>query len=151
MVLTGIWKVGFEDFYRYRVRVLKDNPELLKAQGVNIDRVQLIIWFTSGCLSALAGCLLPVITKGYPGFSIDDNLIIVALASLLAGLFSFSWAVVIGFTLGFNEIYTTTLMQSLFGAEMGEYMKIFTVILWLILVVFFRKIGLWEEPDFDYI
>jgi len=149
VVLTGIWKFGFEDFYKYRLRALKENPDLLRTQGVDVNKIQVIVWFTSGCLSALAGCLLPIIFKGYPGISLDNCLIIVALSSLLAGLFSFSWAVVIGLTLGINEIFTTTFMQSSFGAYMGDYRAIFTVILWLILVVFFRKIGLWDEPDFE--
>ena len=150
LVFTGIWKAGFEDFYKFRIKTLRENPELLEAQGVNVNKVRRITWFVSGCLSGLAGCLLPVIFGGHPGMRNEEMVMIVALSSLLAGLFSFSWAVIIGFTLGVNEIYTTTLMQSLFGAEMGLYRQIYTIILWLILVVFFRKIGLWDEPDFEY-
>ena len=150
LVFMGIWRMGFNDFYKYRIKTLRENPELLFAQGVNVNKVRIITWFVSGCLSGLAGCLLPVIFGGYPGMRNEEMVMIVALSSLLAGLFSFSWAIVIGFTMGVNEIFTTNFMQSVFGAEMGEYRQIYTIILWLILVVFFRKIELWDEPDFEY-
>ena len=151
VILIGVWKTGFEEFYRNRLLALKDDPQLLRTQGVDVNQVQVKTWFASGCLSGLAGCLLPVIFKGYPGLSIENHLIIVALSSLLAGLNSFSWALVIGFFLGFNEIFTTAFLQLLFGAVMGEYRALYTVIFWLILVIFFRWLGLWDEPDFDYL
>jgi neutral amino acid transport system permease protein len=122
------------------MRATADNMALAEVRGVDIDRVQLVVWSLAGVLTALAGVL-----TGWFASNLNPNMGF----SLLLPIFA---AVILG---GITSPYGAVLGALLIGVSMdvgvfllpSEYTTYRTAIAFVILIVvlLFKPEGLWGD------
>ena len=122
------------------MRATADNMALAEVRGVDIDRVQLVVWSLAGVLTALAGVL-----TGWFASNLNPNMGF----SLLLPIFA---AVILG---GITSPYGAVLGALLIGVSMdvgvyllpAEYATYRTAIAFVILIVvlLFKPEGLWGD------
>jgi len=122
----------------YRATV--ENPELVMVQGLNPDRVWLLVWGFSGGLACLSGYLSPLWFKSTPLMGPYIMTTIIA-ASLLGGLYNRRGYFIGGLILGIADIMLTVWGQEKLGVWVGEYRPLVSMVI-LVLVLRFRPQGL---------
>lgn len=122
------------------MRATADNLSLAKVKGVNVDRVQLVVWVVGGALTALAGVL-----TGWYASNLNPNMGFTLLLPIFA-------AVILG---GISSPYGAVLGALLIGISMdvGTYLlpahfatyRIAIAFVILILVLLVKPEGLWGD------
>lgn len=121
-------------------RAVVENPELVMVQGLNPDRVWLLVWGFSGGLSCLAGYLSPLWFKSTPEIGPWIMTPIMA-ASLLGGLYNRRGYFIGGLIVGVLDIMLTVWGQLAIGVWFGDYRQLISMAI-LVLVLRFRPQGL---------
>ena len=126
--------------YGSMYRATLENPELVMVQGLNPDRIWLLVWGFSGGLACLAGYLLPLWFKSTPLIGPWMMTPIIA-ASLLGGLYNRRGYFIGGLIVGILDIMLTVWGQAAIGVWVGEYRPMVSMTI-LVLVLSFRPQGL---------
>ena len=122
----------------YRATV--ENSELIMIQGVNPDKIWLLVWGFSGGLACLAGFLSPLWFKSTPVMGSWIMTPIIA-ASLLGGLDTRRGFFIGGLIVGVSDIMLTVWGQERIGVWFGDYRQLISMTI-LVLVLRFRPQGL---------
>ena len=122
----------------YRATV--ENSELIMVQGVNPDKIWLLVWGFSGGLACLAGFLSPLWFKSTPVMGSWIMTPIIA-ASLLGGLDTRRGFFIGGLIVGVSDIMLTVWGQERIGVWFGDYRQLISMTI-LVLVLRFRPQGL---------
>jgi branched-chain amino acid transport system permease protein len=117
------------------MRATSEDEKLASNLGINVDRMHLITWFLSGCLSGLAGAILSMWMRTNVNFS-DTLLVSVMAGCVLGGLHSINGAIIGGLTVAISKKLITITMMDLFGSWVGVYEELFPIlILFIILAI----------------
>ena len=120
------------------MRATAEDPTLAAVLGIDTNRIQMVSWFMTGGMAALAGAMLPMWFMGSP--IAGNSLLVSCMAgSLLGGLDNIYGAVIGGFTVGLVEIILTSNMQTWFGLWVGEYRPLVPMIMTIVVLLI--------EPD----
>lgn len=122
------------------MRATADNLALAKVKGVNVDRVQLVVWIIGGALTALAGVL-----TGWYASNLNPNMGFILLlpifaAVILGGISSPYGAVLGALVIGLSMDVGTYLLPSHFSTY-----RIAIAFAILILVLLVKPGGLWGD------
>lgn len=97
-----------------------NNSELAEIQGVNISKLDMIIWTLSGGLTFLAGSMWPLMFQ--TGWYYGPTLMLSIFAtSQLSKNNDLSWCFIGAFLVGSAEVGLTTIGQGIIGVWVGEY------------------------------
>lgn len=122
------------------MKATAEDPGLASILGININRIQLLSWFLTGGMAALAGSMVPMWFMGSP--IVGGGLLSSCMAgSLLGGLDNIYGAVLGGFSIGIVEIVLTGELQRYVGLWVGEYRPLVPMIA-TILVLLVEPAGL---------
>lgn len=122
------------------MRATAEDPELASTLGININRIQLVSWFLTGGLAALAGAMIPLWFSSNPS---TGSMMITSImaASLLGGFNNVYGAIIGGIAIGFSEILLTFWLQENIGMWVGEYRPLIPMI-FLVAVLLIEPAGL---------
>jgi branched-chain amino acid transport system permease protein len=102
------------------LRASVENPFLSETIGINVQRLQILSWFVSGGLSAVAGSLFILWAPGSvnlgPGF-----LLTIFAGSVLGGLTSIFGSLLGGLLVGALPVIVTTYLSGFVGTWILEY------------------------------
>jgi len=102
------------------LRASVENPFLSETIGINVQRLQILSWFVSGGLSAVAGSLFILWAPGSvnlgPGF-----LLTIFAGSVLGGLTSIFGSLLGGLLVGALPVIVTTYLSGVVGTWILEY------------------------------
>ena len=151
LVSTGIsiityitWRHIYSDtHFGSEYRAIRENPELAMVQGINPERIWLIIWGVSGSLACLAGSFICLWYKSTPLMGPWIMTPIFA-ASLLGGLDDHRGFFIGGLIVGLADIMLTTWGQEKLGTWFGDY-RLFIAMTIMILVLYFKPQGLFGK------
>jgi branched-chain amino acid transport system permease protein len=102
------------------MKATAEDPGLASVLGIDINRIQILSWFLTGGMAALAGSMVPLWFMGSP--IVGGGLLSSCMAgSLLGGLDNIYGAVLGGFSIGVVEIILTGQLQRWVGLWVGEY------------------------------
>lgn len=136
-----LWRYTFsKTTFGYKYRVIKENSELSMIQGIDPERVWLLVWGLSGGLAAFSGALSCLWFKATPLMGPWIMTPIIA-ASLLGGLDNHRGFFIGGLIVGLAEIMLTSLGQAIVGVWVGEYRPLISISI-LVLVLMFRPQGI---------
>ena len=122
------------------MKATAEDPGLASVLGIDINRIQVLSWFLTGGMAALAGAMVPMWFMGSP--IVGGGLLSSCMAgSLLGGLDNIYGAVMGGFSIGVLEIILTGSLQRWVGLWVGEYRPLVPMIM-TILVLLVEPAGL---------
>lgn len=121
------------------VRAVEENPTVAKLLGIDVKRVEIVVFMVASGVAGAAGCLIGV-SQGTVGPFMGANLLLTGFVIIvLAGLGSLKGAMVCGLAVGAIEMITVGLVS----ASMKE--AVLFVILFIVLVI--RPEGLFGRPS----
>ncbi len=101
-------------------RAFIENRELAQVQGINTDKIRVIIWTFAGGLAGLAGSIM-VMRFHVTAMMGSYVMMAVIAAALLGGMKSHRGAVIGGLLVGLSDILLVSWGQRIIGVWFGEY------------------------------
>jgi neutral amino acid transport system permease protein len=122
------------------MRATADNVGLAEVRGVDVDRVQLVVWVVAGLLTALAGVLTGWFASNLNPNTGFDLLLPIFAAVILGGISSPYGAVLGSFVIGISMDVGVFLLP----ADLAVYRTAIAFVM-LVAVLLVRPEGLWGD------
>lgn len=138
-ILLAKWR--YPQNWRY-IKAIHSNPQLAMIQGLNIDRIRLVSWFTSGGLAGLCGGIIGFWVTSSP--STGDSMMPAILAgSFLGGLDDLGFMIIGGGLIGVIRGLIFWVALSFEVPYILEYLGLIPLIV--------LGLTLWFEPNGLYV
>ena len=121
------------------IRAVEENPVVARLLGINVRKVEMIVFLVAGAIAGAAGCLIGMASGAVQPFMGSQLLLVSFVVIILAGLGSVYGAMVCGLAVGALEM----MIVGVFSASVKE--AVLFAILFAVLVL--RPQGLFAGPS----
>ena len=136
VIMLAIHLVLSRTNFGFSLRAVGENPELAQVNGINLNKIIILVWFIGGGLAALAGVFYGVTNQITPMIGSDLVLPVFA-ATIVGGIGSIYGALLGGFIVGIAANLALLILPSGYSPSVP--------FLIIIVVLLFRPNGLFGE------